>query len=39
LIDNIRPIGYQAAACDKGTFKVYSGQLVPGRKVHDQIAM
>ena len=39
LVDYVRPIGDQAAAGDEVPFEVDSGQLVPGRKRDDQIAM
>ena len=39
LVDNIRPVGDQAAAGDEETFAVDRGQLVPGRQRDDQFAM
>ena len=39
LVDEIGPIGDQAAGGDEGAFVVDRGQLVPGRQRDDQIAM
>ena len=39
LVDEIGPIGDQAAGGDEEAFVVDRGQLVPGRKRDDQIAM
>ena len=39
LVDEIRPIGDQAAGGDERAFVVDCGQLVPGRQRDDQIAM
>ena len=39
LVDEIRPVGDQAAAGDEEAFGVDRGQLVPGRQRDDQIAM
>ena len=39
LVDEIRPIGDQAAAGDEEAGGVDRGQFVPGRKRDDQIAM
>ena len=39
LVDEIRPIGDQAAAGDEEAVGVDRGQLVPGRQRDDQIAM
>ena len=39
LVDEIGPIGNQAAAGDEVAFEVDRGQLVPGRQRDDQIAM
>ena len=39
LVDKIRPVGDQAASGDEGAFGVDRGQLVPGCKRDDQIAM
>ena len=39
LVDQVRPIGDQAAGGDKVAVRVDRGQLVPGRQRDDQIAM
>ena len=39
LVDEIRPIGDQAAAGDEEAVEVDRGQFVPGRQRDDQIAM
>ena len=39
LVDEIRPIGDQAAGGDEESFVVDRGQFVPGRQRDDQIAM
>ena len=39
LVDEIRPIGDQAAAGDEEALEVDRGQFVPGRQRDDQIAM
>ena len=39
LIDEIRPIGDQAAGVDEDTIVVDRGQLVAGRQLDDQVAM
>src|ERR1700730_3192550 len=39
LVDEISPIGDQAAFGDEEAFEVDRGQLVPGRQRDDQIAM
>ena len=39
LVDDIRPVGDQAAGGDEGAIAVDRGQLVPGRQRDDQIAM
>ncbi len=39
LVDEIRPIGDQAAGGDEDAFEVDRRQLVPGRQRDDQIAM
>src|SRR5215475_12270652 len=39
LIDYVSPKAHQASAGDEGTLEVNGGQLVPIRKIDDQIAM
>ena len=39
LVDEIRPIGNQAAGDDEVACVVDRGQLVPGRQLDDQIAV
>jgi hypothetical protein len=39
LVDEIRPIGDEAAGGDDEASEVYRGQLVPGRQRHDQVAV
>src|SRR5262249_32630232 len=39
LVEEIRPVGDQAAGCDEVTLDVDPWQLVASREAHDQIAM